>query len=141
MCGICGFVGQVEEREKVLKRMMNRIYHRGPDDSGCFFQGDAALGFRRLSIIDLQNGHQPMVNDDQTVTVIFNGEIYNHPQLRNELVKKGHIFHTDSDTECLLHGYEEYGIELISRLRGMFAFAVWDNKEKALLLARDPFGI
>lgn len=141
MCGICGFIGNIEKREQVLKRMMNRIYHRGPDDSGSFFEGETAFGFRRLSIIDPANGRQPMCSDDSSIAVVFNGEIYNHLQLRSELTKKGHQFRTASDTESLLHGYEEYGAELLCRLRGMFAFAVWDNKAQSLFLARDPFGI
>ncbi len=141
MCGICGIIGEVEHREKVLEQMMNRIIHRGPDDAGTHEKGKAALGFRRLSIIDLEHGHQPMYNEDGDVVIVFNGEIYNHMEVRQELLEKGHVFRNNSDTECLVHAYEEYKERMLSRLRGMFGFAIWDEREQQLFMARDFFGI
>ncbi len=141
MCGICGLIGKIEEKEQILKEMMDRIVHRGPDDAGSYINGDAALGFRRLSIIDLANGHQPMFNETGDIVVVFNGEIYNHAEIRQTLIEKGHIFANNSDTECLLHSYEEYGEEMLSHLRGMFGFAIWDENKKSLFMARDFFGI
>lgn len=141
MCGICGIIGELERREAVLERMMDRIIHRGPDDAGTHVKDEAALGFRRLSIIDLEKGHQPMYNETGDVVLVFNGEIYNHMEVRRELIERGHVFQTDSDTECLVHAYEEYREGMLSRLRGMFGFAVWDSREKQLFMARDFFGI
>lgn len=141
MCGICGFVGKVEEKSAVLEKMMNRIIHRGPDDAGTYEKKEAALGFRRLSIIDLEHGHQPMFNENGDVVIVFNGEIYNHREVRRELEEKGHLFKNESDTECLIHAYEEYKEGMLSRLRGMFGFAIWDEKENTLFMARDFFGI
>ena len=141
MCGICGFVGKVEDKSAILEKMMNRIIHRGPDDAGTYEKKEAALGFRRLSIIDLENGHQPMFNENGDVVIVFNGEIYNHREVRRDLEEKGHIFKNASDTECLIHAYEEYKEGMLSRLRGMFGFAVWDEKENTLFMARDFFGI
>ena len=141
MCGITGFVGQTQDAEGVLARMMARIVHRGPDGEGTFLDGPAALGHRRLSIIDLSNGRQPMQNEDATVTVVFNGEIYNYRPLREELLHSGHIFRSECDTEVLLHGYEQWGSALPAHLRGMFAFAIWDGTAQKLFCARDPFGI
>ena len=142
MCGICGFAGkQPENREVVLKGMMDKIIHRGPDSEGSYLDEDVALGFRRLSIIDLDNGSQPMKSETGDVVVVFNGEIYNYKELRAELMEKGHTFQNNSDTECLIHGYEEYGTELVQHLRGMFAFVIWDRKQKKAFGARDHFGI
>ncbi|SFA69647.1 asparagine synthase (glutamine-hydrolysing) [Acetitomaculum ruminis DSM 5522] len=141
MCGISGFVGKCDEPQKVLENMMNKIIHRGPDSEGMYLSSPAALGFRRLSIIDLNNGTQPMKNEDGSLIVTFNGEIYNYQVLREDLIKKGHVFSNHSDTEVLLHGYEEYGKELVKKLRGMFAFVIWDEKTKTLFGARDYFGI
>ncbi len=141
MCGICGFTGNDVEQEKVLTDMMNRIIHRGPDGQGSYITQDVALGHRRLSIIDLATGKQPMFNEDGTMVITFNGEIYNYKELREELIGKGHVFSNLSDTEVLLHGYEEYGPALLDRLRGMFTFVIWDEKKKELFAARDMFGI
>ena len=142
MCGFAGFVGEVENREKVLVDMMNTIIHRGPDSEGKFVDGDAALGFRRLSIIDLSEvGDQPLYNEDKSKVLVFNGEIYNYQELRKELVEAGHVFVSNTDSETLLHGYEEWGEKLLDRLRGMYAFAIWDRKKKRLFAARDIFGI
>lgn len=141
MCGICGIIGTKENKETVIREMMNAIIHRGPDSDGVYLDSDAALGFRRLSIIDLDNGSQPMYNENRDIVIVFNGEIYNHQELREDLTKKGHIFANKSDTECLIHAYEEYGHDMLSHLRGMFAFAIWDSKKKKLFAARDFFGI
>ncbi len=143
MCGITGFSDRREQKEKeeILKGMMDRIAHRGPDGAGTFFDEGIALGQRRLSIIDLEGGKQPMFNEDGSLVVVFNGEIYNYQSLTAELEQKGHTFATRSDTEVLLHGYEEWGKEMLSRLRGMFTFAIWDKKAKSLFCARDHFGI
>ena len=142
MCGFTGFVGQTDNREQVLENMMNTIIHRGPDSSGSFLDEDAALGFRRLSIIDIgESGDQPLYNEDKTMVLTFNGEIYNYPELREELIAAGHIFTTHTDSETLLHGYEEWGEALVDRLRGMYAFVIWDKNKKKLFGARDMFGI
>ena len=141
MCGICGFIGDAVEREPVLERMMQAIRHRGPDGSGVFLDGKAALGFQRLSIIDLEQGMQPMRNETGDRVLVFNGEIYNYRELREELVRRGHQFKTRSDSEVLLHGYEEYGAGLLGKLRGMFSFAVWDGEREELFAARDFFGV
>ena len=141
MCGIAGFVLRHEVAElSVVQRMCDQIRHRGPDDDGYYVNGGCALGVRRLSIIDLQSGHQPIANEDKSVWVVFNGEIYNHAELREWLASRGHRFQTRSDTEVLVHLYEEAGVEGISRLRGMFAYAIWDERLKRLLLVRDRFG-
>ena len=142
MCGICGFIGaQNDDSRNVLTNMMNKIIHRGPDSEGQYVDEGAALGFRRLSIIDLDYGSQPMKNENEDVIVVFNGEIYNYKELRAELIDKGHTFLNNSDTECLIHGYEEYGTELVQHLRGMYAFVIWDKKNKKAFGARDHFGI
>ena len=146
MCGFVGFTGLREQREAILHRMADRIIHRGPDMEGYHISGNdprsaIALGFRRLSIIDLAAGKQPMYNEDGTVVCVFNGEIYNFMELRTELQAKGHIFQTHCDTEVILHGYEEYGTKLAGMLRGMFAFVVWDTKTNEMYGARDIFGI
>lgn len=141
MCGFTGFIGEVSNPDLVLENMMNQIIHRGPDSAGKFTDGLAALGFRRLSIIDLANGSQPLYNEDQSLVLIFNGEIYNFKEIRKDLLAAGHIFKTDTDSEILLHGYEEYGTKLVQKLRGMFAFVIWDRNRKRLFAARDMFGI
>lgn len=141
MCGICGIVGQHKNSQEVLERMMFRMHHRGPDDDGTYIDDKTMLGFKRLSIIDLEHGHQPMKNEDETVIVVFNGEIYNFHDLRVILEGKGHVFANHSDTECLIHAYEEYGKEMVAHLRGMYAFAIWDTKRQVLFAARDSFGI
>lgn len=147
MCGFIGFTGIIDKREDVIRRMADRIVHRGPDSDGYFVAGttaeaSVALGFRRLSIIDLSDAaSQPLYNEDGTVAVVYNGETYNFAELRDELQAAGHIFKTRSDSEVIVHGYEEWGEKLASKLRGMFAFAVWDKKRNTLYGARDPFGI
>ncbi|MDD2979791.1 MAG: asparagine synthase (glutamine-hydrolyzing) [Hespellia sp.] len=142
MCGFAGYVGQVDNREEVLTNMMNTIVHRGPDSEGKFIDDDAALGFRRLSIIDLSaEGDQPLYNEDRSKVLVFNGEIYNYQELREKLIEAGHVFTSHTDSETLLHGYEEWGEKLVKKLRGMYAFVIWDRKEKKLFGARDIFGI
>jgi asparagine synthase (glutamine-hydrolysing) len=144
MCGIVGRVNWPLGRKvdaQPLVQAMALMAHRGPDGEGIYLHENAGLGHRRLAIVDLAGGAQPMPNEDQTVWVTFNGEIYNHPALRQELSSRGHVFATRSDTEVLVHGYEEWGKDLVGRLRGMFAFAVWDKRERRLLLARDRLGI
>ncbi len=141
MCGFVGFTGRLAERKDILNRMMERIIHRGPDSAGEFYGEDVALGFRRLSIIDLEGGSQPIYNEDRSVVIVFNGEIYNFQTLRAELTESGHVFATDSDTETLVHGYEEWGEGLAAKLRGMFAFVIYDLKRERILGARDYFGI
>ncbi|HOP65787.1 MAG TPA: asparagine synthase (glutamine-hydrolyzing), partial [Bacilli bacterium] len=141
MCGIVGFVDKEKHKEETIKKMMMRINHRGPDGEGTFIDEDIALGHKRLSIIDLNTGNQPMFNENERYVIIFNGEIYNYLELKEELLKKDHYFKTTSDTEVLLHGYEEYGYNLLQRLRGMFAFVIWDREKKELFGARDNFGI
>ncbi|MGN1347128.1 MAG: asparagine synthase (glutamine-hydrolyzing) [Eubacteriales bacterium] len=146
MCGFIGFTGILDRREDVIRRMAERIVHRGPDSGGFHMSGETAadavtLGFRRLSIIDLADGSQPMYNEDGSVVVVFNGEIYNFMQLRDDLIAAGHVFKTRCDTEVLVHGYEEWGEKLAEKLRGMFAFVICDTKTGVLYGARDPFGI
>ena len=142
MCGFVGFVGEVEDREQVLTNMMNTIVHRGPDSEGKYVDEDAALGFRRLSIIDLSAvGDQPLYNEDRTLVLTFNGEIYNYQELRKELVEAGHVFTSNTDSETLIHGYEQWGEKLVDRLRGMYAFVIWDTQKKKMFGARDIFGI
>ena len=138
MCGIAGFIGQGDKQ--ILSEMTDSIRHRGPDEEGFFVLGNVNLGMRRLSIIDLAGGKQPIFNEDGQIAVIFNGEIYNFLELKEELVKKGHQFKTKSDTEVIAHLYEEEGEQLFKKLNGMFAVALWDNKKKKLVLARDRFG-
>lgn len=142
MCGFVGFTGHVENDERVLKAMMDRIVHRGPDMGGTHIKDGVALGFRRLSILDLtEAGAQPMGNEDGSVFVVFNGEIYNFQELRAELGAAGHTFHCDADTEVLVHGYEEWGEGLVDRLRGMYGFVVHDMRSGKLFGARDIFGV
>lgn len=142
MCGFTGFVGTTDNREEVLENMMNTIVHRGPDSSGFYIDEEAALGFRRLSIIDISaSGDQPIYNEDRSKVLVFNGEIYNYQELREELIEAGHEFKTHTDSETILHGYEEWGEQLVNRLRGMYGFVIWDREEKRLFGARDMFGI
>jgi len=145
MCGIVGFwwtVAQSDaEARKRLQRMNETLVHRGPDDEGFFIEGPVGLANRRLSILDLERGRQPLFNEDRSVVIVYNGEIYNYYELRQELEQKGHHFVTRADTEVLVHLYEECGPDLVKRLRGMFAFALYDRRKRELLLARDPFGI
>jgi asparagine synthase (glutamine-hydrolysing) len=125
----------------LLKSMADTIHHRGPDDEGYYVSGPIGLGFRRLSIIDLKSGHQPLSNEDESVWIVFNGEIYNYQELREVLLARGHVFKTRTDTEVIVHLYEEFGVDCLSKLRGMFAFAIWDARAQVLLLARDRVGI
>ncbi|MGQ9661775.1 MAG: asparagine synthase (glutamine-hydrolyzing) [Kiritimatiellia bacterium] len=139
MCGICGFNWNDPE---LVARMADQLRHRGPDQRGIYTDEHVSLGHRRLSIIDLsENGRQPMTNEDGTVILVFNGEIYNFQQLRNLLEPKGHAFRSQTDSEVIIHGYEEYGTQIVEKLRGMFAFAIWDRKKRILLLVRDRIGI
>ncbi len=141
MCGICGFTGEIENRAKVIETMTDLITHRGPDSAGFFADNNVSMGFRRLSIIGLKNGNQPIYNEDNTLVLTFNGEIYNYKTLKEELIDQGHKFYTDADSEVLLHGFEQWGENLLNRLRGMFSFAIWNRKDNSLFLARDFFGI
>jgi asparagine synthase (glutamine-hydrolysing) len=144
MCGICGqfnFIHHEPVEPATIRRMTDSIAHRGPDDEGYFFSGPLGLGFRRLSIIDLAGGHQPMFDAQQTVCIIFNGEIYNYKELRQELKKYGHCFRTNSDTEVIIHGYKEWGTDVLNHLNGMFGVAIWDLQRKRLVVARDAMGI
>jgi asparagine synthase (glutamine-hydrolysing) len=143
MCGIAGIVS-LDKRPvdpNDLQRMCDAIVHRGPDDEGYYFEPGVGLGMRRLSIIDLDTGHQPIHNEDGSIQVVFNGEIYNYKELRRDLQQRGHSFYTDTDTETIVHLYEEYGPKVVEKLRGMFAFALWDGRRRQLLLARDRLGI
>lgn len=139
MCGIVGFIGQGDA--KILENMTNALKHRGPDDSGFFIEGNVGLGHRRLSIIDLSPaGHQPMSNEDETVWITFNGEIYNFSEVKRDLVNKGHKFKSNTDTEVIIHSYEEFGDRCLEKFNGMFAFAIWDSRNRKLLLVRDRLG-
>ena len=144
MCGICGILNfnrnRVAERG-VLEEMNRQIIHRGPDDAGFYLSGNIGMAMRRLSIIDVQSGHQPMTNEDGSVWLVFNGEIYNHQELRQQLEKRGHRYRSHSDTETIVHLYEEYGQDCVTYLRGMFAFAIWDSRRCTLFVARDRLGI
>ena len=143
MCGFVGYIdgGETQLMEPVLHAMADRIRHRGPDDADYYMDGEISLGFRRLSIIDLEGGRQPILNEDKSKVLMFNGEIYNYQSLREDLLKAGHVFTTKTDSEVLLHGFEEYGTDLLNKLRGMFAFIIWDKNTKTLFGARDYFGI
>ncbi|MBP3762121.1 MAG: asparagine synthase (glutamine-hydrolyzing) [Ruminococcus sp.] len=142
MCGIVGFTNNIQNPDKVIGDMMDRIKHRGPDAEGKYIDGSIALGHRRLSIIDTgAGGNQPIFNEDGNIVIVFNGEIYNYREIREELRAEGHVFKTNTDTEVLVHGYEEYGTNLLEKLRGMFSFLIWDKNKKQLFGARDFFGI
>ena len=143
MCGICGQVNadpQQPVRPELHEHMNGAMIHRGPDSDGFYLQGNVGLGMRRLAIIDLVGGDKPISNEDGTVWIVFNGEIYNHQQLRSQLTAKGHQFRTSSDTEAIVHLYEDYGSECVKQLRGICAFALWDSTKGRLLLARDRTG-
>ncbi len=143
MCGLVGYIDKKSKKTKkeTIKKMADVIIHRGPDGEGYFVDDNIAMGFRRLSIIDLKGGNQPLYNEDNTLVINFNGEIYNYKELREDLIKKGHTFTTNSDTEVIVHAYEEYKEKVVNKLRGMFAFVIWDTKNNKLFGARDPFGI
>lgn len=141
MCGYVGFTNRIENAQATLNKMMDRIVHRGPDSAGSYVDEQIAMGFRRLSIIDLEGGSQPMFNEDRSLVLTFNGEIYNFQKLREELIVKGHLFASRADSEVLLHAYEEYGCDFVKRLRGMFSFVIWDKTKRQLFGARDYFGI
>ena len=133
MCGIAGIAGR--EDVAAVERMCDHLIHRGPDDQGLFSDKNICIGMRRLAIIDLDGGHQPIHNEDKSVWVILNGEIYNYQELRSDLIRSGHGFYTSSDTEVIVHLYEEYGEDFLSHLRGMFGLALWDRKKETLLVA------
>ena len=141
MCGFCGFTGDIADRENIIIGMMNKIIHRGPDSAGTHSVEDVTMGFRRLSISGLEDGSQPMYNEDGSIVICFNGEIYNYQPIKEMLIEKGHVFKSHADTEVLIHLYEEKGEEMLNDLRGMFAFAIYDMKNKKLFAARDFFGI
>ena len=143
MCGFAGYINNYATFDKmaVIKAMADRIVHRGPDDAQYYVDDDISLGFRRLSIIDLEGGRQPILNEDGSLVLLFNGEIYNYQSIREDLLKAGHVFKTKTDSEVILHGYEEYGKKVLDRLRGMFAFIIWNKQTKELFGARDIFGI
>src|SRR5881275_1547900 len=144
MCGICGqfnFGRNESVQPDTIRRMTQTMVHRGPDDDGYYFSGSLGLGFRRLSIIDLAGGHQPMSDAEETVWVTLNGEIYNFKELRADLESRGHSFRTESDTEVIIHGYKEWGIDVLNHLNGMFGLAIWDVKKRRLVVARDAMGI
>lgn len=142
MCGIAGFINNIDNSNAVLGKMLNRIRHRGPDAEGEYIDENIALGHRRLSIIDISSsGDQPIFNEDRSVVIVFNGEIYNYKSIREKLISAGHRFSTNTDTEVLVHGYEEYGTDVLNMLRGMFSFVIWDKNKKQLFGARDFFGI
>ncbi len=144
MCGICGqfnYEGQAPVSRSDIEKMARSIVHRGPDDEGYYVNGPLGLGFRRLSIIDIEGGHQPMSDAEGSIRVVFNGEIYNFPELRRELEGFGHVFRTRCDTEVIVLGYKEWGDEVLNRLNGMFGLAIWDERKRRLVVARDAFGI
>jgi asparagine synthase (glutamine-hydrolysing) len=144
MCGICGqfnFERQAPVSLREIQKMARSIVHRGPDDEGYYVNGPLGLGFRRLSIIDIEGGHQPMSDAEESVRVVFNGEIYNFPELRRELESFGHVFRTRCDTEVIVLGYKQWGDEVFNRMNGMFGLAIWDERKRRLVIARDPFGI
>lgn len=141
MCGIVGFVSDKPNKSEIIKNMTDQIMHRGPDGEGYYIDKNIALGHRHLAIIDKENGKQPMISQDKNLSLVFNGEIYNYKELKKELERKGHKFKTNCDTEVLLHGYEEWGKDMPTKIRGMFAFAIWDKKNKTLFCSRDHFGI
>ena len=143
MCGIAGRINfnSKEDMQDLLRRMIGLLHHRGPDASGIYVSGNAGLAHARLSIIDLSGGVQPIYNEDRSVWVVFNGEIFNYPELREDLISRGHRFYTQTDTEVLVHLYEERGPAMFKDLNGQFAFALWDQKKETLLLGRDRMGI
>ena len=141
MCGIVGFTNRTDCAEKIIEEMMDAIKHRGPDSEGKYVDSGIAMGFRRLSIIDLSTGSQPLFNENKNLVLTFNGEIYNYQSLRQELIAEGHVFTTNTDSEVLLHGYEQWGKDMLPKLRGMFAFVIWDTEKQELFGARDFFGI
>lgn len=141
MCGIAGFTNKIQNADEVVEKMMETIRHRGPDSGGKYVDDKIAMGFRRLSIIDLSTGSQPLFNEDGSMVLTFNGEIYNYQSLKEELISAGHCFSTNTDSEVLLHGYEQWGKDMLPKLRGMFAFVIWDKNNKELFGARDFFGI
>jgi asparagine synthase (glutamine-hydrolysing) len=144
MCGICGVVNLVHEKEvdpTIVKKMCDSITHRGPDDEGFWVEKNVGIGMRRLSIIDLSTGKQPIANEDETVWIVFNGEIFNHLSIKAELEQRGHLFKTKTDTEAIVHAYEEYGEQCVHKLNGMFAFAIWDKTKNSLFVARDRLGV
>ena len=143
MCGFCGFSDNIKKDKKksIIKNMSDRIIHRGPDSEGFYVDDNVALGFRRLSIIDLKSGDQPIYNEDKSIVVMFNGEIYNYKELKSDLIKLNHKFKTNSDTEVIVHGYEEYGTDIFNKLRGMFGIIIYDKNKNELIGARDYFGI
>ncbi len=141
MCGIVGFVNNKENKEKIIKDMSKKIEHRGPDGEGFYIDDNCALAHRRLAIIDLNTGAQPIYNEDKSKVIIYNGEVYNFKELKEALLKKKHVFKTKTDTEVILHGYEQWGEKLPNHLRGMFSFAIWDKNKNELFMARDGFGI
>ena len=140
MCGIAGYISDKKPTKKVIKAMTDRIIHRGPDGEGFYLDDKCALGHRRLAIIDLNTGNQPIYNKDKSIVIVFNGEIYNYLELKSDLEKK-YKFQTKTDTEVIVHGYEEWGIDVVKKLRGMFAFAIWDTNKEELFCARDQWGI
>src|SRR5215472_16597409 len=144
MCGIAGIVGlsrDTQANPTILRLMCGIMSHRGPDDEGIYTEGRVGIGMRRLSIVDLATGHQPLTNEDDSLWIVFNGEIYNHAILREQLITAGHAYRTRSDTETIIHLYEQYGRDCVQHLRGMFAFAIWDRKRRVLFIARDRLGI
>lgn len=142
MCGFAAFFDTIENKKEILDKMNERIHHRGPDMSGVYIDDNAALGFRRLSILDLsESGAQPMYSEDKSKVLVFNGEIYNFQDIKDELIEKGYHFISETDSEVLIHGYSEYGTDLVNKLRGMFAFCIWDKEKKRVFGARDHFGI
>lgn len=141
MCGFVGFTGNIANQEEVLDKMLERIIHRGPDQADKFINYSVALGFRRLSIVDVSASSQPIFNENRTLALLFNGEIYNHNELREELKEQGHIFETMTDSEVLVHLYEEHGTDMVNKLRGMFAFVIYDIVHRTLFMVRDHFGI
>ena len=142
MCGICGFTGEILDKEQVLKSMTDKLIHRGPNSEGFYFSSEISMGFRRLSIIDVtERSNQPMYNEAKTLVLTFNGEIYNYKELREELVASGHKFCTNTDSEVLVHGFEQWKEKLLDKVRGMFAFAIFNTSDKSLFVARDFFGI
>ena len=142
MCGIAGYIDKNERASKlIISKMLTRIQHRGPDECGIYIDKNIGFGSVRLSIIDIAGGQQPLPNEDLNLWIIFNGEIFNYIELRNELEEKGHHFRTQSDTEVIVHLYQEFGEEFVLKLNGQFAFSIWDKKKQELFLARDRVGI